>query len=127
MSVRTYDRVAFVVSFYLILKTNKYGSLWHRLVVAGSLYGLESGPLYRNGDAAVSCKSVILLTSVVISSAALFSAEAGGDKIAFPENYGKGVKWLVADKPQFKRAKRHVKNGDAHRLEITGSFRINIT
>ena len=51
----------------------------------------------------MSSRSVILLASIVISSAALFSAEAGGDKIVFPEHYAKGVKWLVVDKPQFKR------------------------
>jgi hypothetical protein len=69
----------------------------------------------------MSCKSVILLASVVISSAALFSAEAGGDKIAFPENYGKGVKWLVADKPQFKRVHEYYAPPEAVEAAATTS------
>lgn len=44
-----------------------------------------------------------VLTASVLTVIGFCCAKAGGDKVHFPEDYAKGVKWLVADKPEFKR------------------------
>ncbi len=47
-----------------------------------------------------------LVNSAIIAGTVGFAfapAQAGGDKVAFPENYAKGIKYLVSDKPQLKQ------------------------
>lgn len=51
----------------------------------------------------VSHKPNVFLTASVLIFVGFCTARAGGDKVHFPENYTKGVKWLVTDKPEFKR------------------------
>ncbi len=46
--------------------------------------------------------SAVLMASILIL-AGFCAAQAGGDKLHFPESYAKSVKWLIIDKPQFKR------------------------
>ena len=42
----------------------------------------------------ISRKSNAVFVAFATILLGLFSAQAGGDKVAFPENYAKGVKWL---------------------------------
>ena len=61
----------------------------------------------------ISRKSNAVFVAFATILLGLFSAQAGGDKVAFPENYAKGVKWLVVDKPQFKRIHEYYTTPDA--------------
>jgi cytochrome P460 len=51
----------------------------------------------------LSRRANVVLTACVSILIGFCPARAGGDKVHFPEGYAKGVKWLVIDKPQFKR------------------------
>jgi Cytochrome P460 len=51
----------------------------------------------------LSRKPNAFLTACVFILIGFCTARAGGDKVHFPEDYTKGVKWLVTDKPEFKR------------------------
>lgn len=51
----------------------------------------------------ISHKSKTVLATFGMIWLGFVLAQAGGDKVPFPENYAKGVKWLVVDKPQLKR------------------------
>jgi cytochrome P460 len=48
-------------------------------------------------------KSSAVLMASVLTVVGFCAAQAGGDKLHFPESYPESVKWLVIDKPQFKR------------------------
>ena len=61
----------------------------------------------------ISHKSDSVLIAFATILFGLFSAKAGGDKVAFPENYAKGVKWLIVDKPQLKRINEYYATPDA--------------
>ncbi len=41
--------------------------------------------------------------AAVVGLFGLVPAQAGPDKVGFPENYAKGVQWLVVDKPPLKQ------------------------
>jgi hypothetical protein len=61
----------------------------------------------------ISCKSVVAAAVVGMIGLTFAPAQAGRDKVAFPENYAKGVKWRVADKPQFKQVQEFYAMPDA--------------
>src|ERR1700674_4851461 len=45
----------------------------------------------------------VALVASVCGIALVVQVQASADKVAFPENYAKGVKWLVVDKPDAKQ------------------------
>ncbi len=47
------------------------------------------------------------LVATVCGIALVVPVLAGADKVAFPENYAKGVKWLVVDRPKTKEFHEH--------------------
>ena len=47
--------------------------------------------------------AVLAVVTAVFGIGLVVQVQAGADKVAFPENYAKGVKWLVVDKVEAKQ------------------------